>query len=46
MSGVHGSDRRSVKWKSCKRGESTSGFHKHRGPCGEEEFFVPFLNAL
>lgn len=46
MSVVHGGDRWSVKWKSCKTGESTSGFHKHSGPCGEEDFFFLFLDAL
>lgn len=45
MSVVYGSDRRSVKWKSCKIGESTFGFHKHRGPCGEEDLFF-FLSWM
>lgn len=46
MSLVHGGDRRSVKWKSCKTGESTPGFHKHNGPCGQEDLFFAFLDSL
>lgn len=46
MSVVYGSDRRSVKWKSCKIGESTFGFHKHRGPCGEEDLFFSLPGCI